>query len=172
MSKDKKFYQNWNSINSLFVIGSGHNDHKCLYRKKTTFEIDKITTELFNLIEKIYEVGARNFLILEIQPQHINPLKQSKKEDILMYNNKIIVKAKNFFKKHLNTNITVYNTFKKIEEIMANCDFFGFKDCVSAWQNNKKNKMEDYLWINNHLSEKGNKILSDDINDILTSLKV
>ena len=172
MSKNKKFYRNWNSINSLFIFWLGHNDLKCLYRKNTKSEIDEITTELFNVIEKIYEVGARNILFLEIQPQHINPYKQSKKEDVLMYNNNIKVKAKNFFKKHLNTNITVYNTFKKIEEIMANCDFFGFKDCVSAWQNNKKNKMEDYLWINNHLSEKGNKILSDDINDILTSLKV
>jgi len=43
---------------------------------------------------------------------------------------------------------------------------FGLKNCVYAWKNNTKKKIEDYLWINSNLSLKGNKILFDDINDI------
>ncbi len=38
------------------------------------------------------------------------------------------------------------------------------------WKNNQNSNISDYLWIDSHLSDPGNKILAEDIHNLLNSL--
>ncbi|ORY29708.1 hypothetical protein LY90DRAFT_512806 [Neocallimastix californiae] len=178
MSNNKIFYHKWNSNNSLFAFFIGHNDIKLIRRNNIEIDISSIINGLFNIINNLYDVGARNILILELLPVYIGPIKDTcyknlKKEDILMFNNYIKINAKKFFNEHYNTNIIIYNTLERVENIIDNCNMFGFKNCTHAyrmvWRNRTEN-IRDYFWNNSHLSEKGNKILTNDIDNILWSL--
>ncbi len=60
MSEGKQFNKIWNKDNSLFAFWIGNIDINQLFRKNTTAEIDEIT------INKMYDIGARNILILTI----------------------------------------------------------------------------------------------------------
>ncbi|KAG4083687.1 hypothetical protein H8356DRAFT_1283757 [Neocallimastix lanati (nom. inval.)] len=175
MLNNKFFYQKWNSNNSLFVIFTGHNDMKKVRRENIEMDISNITNGFFNIIEDLYNVGARNILIFELLPVYRGPAryrfyKKVKKEDVLMFNNYIKINAKNFFNKHSNANIIIYNILERVENIIDNCYMFGFKDCTNAYKNNETENIRDYLWKNSHLSEQGNKILTNDIDSILSSL--
>jgi hypothetical protein len=68
MSENKRFYNSWNKNNSLFAFWIGNIDNHQLYKKKknkiVTIEIDEITDTYFEVINKIYNIGVRNILIL------------------------------------------------------------------------------------------------------------
>jgi len=171
MSKGKIFYNKWNSNNSLFVIWIGNNDIKYLYRNNMKMEIDVITYELFNIIEKIYDLGARNILILKLLPIYRAPTyRGKKKKEVQIFNINIKSKSEKFFNKHLNSNLIIYNTVEIFEDIINNCNKYKFKDCIHAWTNNEEKKIKEYFWINSHISDLGNKILSNNINDLLSSI--
>lgn len=170
MSKGKKFYNEWNKKDSLFALWIGNNDIINLYKKNVTSEIDEITDNLFDTIEKMYIVGARNILILKIFQKNyiINKNKSYLKNDILRFNNNIITKSKILFEKYPDINLIIYNTPDKLEEVISNCNAYKFKDCVNNWDKNKD--IKEFFWVNSHISDPGNKILAQDINDLLDSL--
>lgn len=179
MSHGKKFDNVWNKDNSLFAIWIGTLDVVHLNRKNATIEIDEITDSLFNIINKIYDVGARNFLIFEVFPLYLNPYNLNGKHNyfknyVLEFNNNILKKSKILFEKYSDINIIIYNTVKKFENIIFNCKKYKFKDCRHAWNNkNKKKKkysINKYFWNNSHITYSGNKLLAKDINDLLNLL--
>jgi len=80
-------------------------------------EIDTTTTELFNTIEELYKVGARNILILEILCKKIS-------NNGIIFNNNIKLKAEKFFNKHIDTNLIINSTTDKIENIIKKCGMY------------------------------------------------
>jgi len=136
-----------------------------------TIEIDEITDKLFESINKMYDVGAKNILILSIFNKNC-VLNNSHylNDDIIRFNNNIIKKSEQLFNEHLDFNFIIYNAFGKLKDIYSNCNMYNFKDCNNMWKNNKKNNLTDYLWFDSHLTDHGNKILAEDINDLLNSL--
>jgi len=198
MINKKIFYQKWNSYNSLFAIFIGHNDINEVRREYIEMDIRSIVNGIFNIVEDLYDAGARNILIFELLPVYRGPArntayKKLKKEDVLMFNNYIKINSKKFFNEHSNTNIIIYNTLKRGEYIIDHCHKFGFKDCTNAYKmvmsknENRKNKnknrkykkkikknktksINDFFWNDSHLTEKGNKILTNDIDIILSTI--
>jgi len=171
MSKGKIFGNSWNKTNSLFALWIGNNDIINLFRNNVAREIDEITDNLFDIINKMYEDGARNFLILLIfQKDCIINKYCSIINDIFSFNDNIIKKSNLLFKKYSDLNIIIYNTNKKFKEIVSNCILYKFEDCFKNWMENKNENIEDYFWINSHISDPGNKVFAEDINKLLNSL--
>jgi len=171
MSENKKFHNEWNKNNSLFAFWVGNIDIHQLYRKNVTIEIDKITDRYFEIINEMYNTGARNILILTIFNKWcVSNGNCNIKNDILRFNSKIIKFSEKIFENHPDTNFIIYNTMDKLIEIVSNCEVYKFKDCTKMWKDNKKNNLTDYLWVNSHLTDHGNKILAEDINNLLNSI--
>jgi len=170
MSENKKFYNEWSKKDSLFILWIGNNDIINLYNKNATAEIDEITNNLFDAIEKMYDVGANNILILKIFQKSfvLDNIKDSLKNNILRFNNNIITKSKDLFKKFPDINLIVYNTPDKFKNIISNCSTYKFKDCINNWNKNKDTR--DYFWINSHISDSANRILAMDIDNLLNSI--
>jgi len=173
MSEEKKFYNQWKKNNSLFAIWIGNRDVALVKKNMNiTEEIDKITDSLFATINDIYDIGARNILIMEAYPRYKFPCNNENldfiKNNIIEFNNNIRKKTKLFFEKYLDLNIFIYKTVDIFEEIILNCNKYNFKDCVNAWIKNDKNNINDYFWVNSHINEKGNKLLAKYINDTLS----
>jgi len=180
MTKDKIFYNQWDSKNTLFALYLGSNDiHfiNFINTNKTVFQVmDNIIDIIFNHAEKMYEKGARNFIFINVPPLNEAPINAKGKhsyykDEIPYFNNAINKKTKILFKKYNDINIIVYNLNNEYMYIMENYKEFGFLFGKEAWLNNPEFKEDDYFWRNpTHISNKGNKLIAEDINDLLTSL--
>jgi len=180
MSEHKKFYNLWNKNDSLFIFWFGAIDIG--FRKQGT--IDEITESLFNIINKIYDIGAKNILILGAPPLYLSPLRSINykakncsnedcstiKNDVIMYNKIILEKSKIFFENHSDVNLIYYSTIDLFDEIINHCDKYKFKDCIHAWGHYKKKPIEDFFWADAHMTYKANKILAEDIEFLLKSI--
>ena len=181
MSEGKQFSNEWNKYNSLYVFWFGSCD--IAWRiKGTNLEIIK---NLFSVIKKIYDVGARNIMILGAPPLYKVPLRKKYYpckgisdgdcieiliKEVSQFNDGIIKSSKIFFKKYSNVNLIYYSTVNIFEHIIKNCYKYGFKDCLNSWGGNKKKNVSDYFWANSHISYSANKILAENINEFLKSI--
>ena len=180
---EKKLLNEWNSYNSLFAIYIGTNDifhinHKCeneysnfctKNNKSVIDNIKDITDIIFNIIYKLYNIGAKNISILTLSPRSYI-LNNYLKNNVLSFNYNIIDKSKYIFEKHSDINFIIYNTADKFRDVISNCNMYKLKDCTNMWKLNKNNNLTDYFWFDSHLTDHGNKILAEDINYLLYSL--
>jgi len=72
------------------------------------------------------------------------------------------------FKNHLDLFIIIYDTYKRFEHIINNCTEYGFKDCKNSYSEGLN--VNDFLWNKWHITELGNKIITEDINNFLNSI--
>lgn len=185
MSNGKKYFNEWNKYNTLIAIFMGTNDvHHlnqkckseqsifCAKNNKTINEnINNITDIIFEIINKFYNIRARNILILTpLNKPYIFNINHYSTNNTSIFNNNMINKSIQFFEKHNDTNFIIYNPNNEIKNIVTNCNKYNFKDCKNMWKDNKTDNLTDYLWVDSHLSEVGNKYLTEDINDLLNSL--
>ncbi|KAG4095514.1 hypothetical protein H8356DRAFT_1427112 [Neocallimastix lanati (nom. inval.)] len=183
MSKGKKFYNTWNENNSIFAFWFGTIDIG--FRNHNYKTVEELAKNFFNLIERMYDYGLRNILILGAPPLYRIPSHRSftkcrdisdencikfLKNEVLTFNNEIMAKSNIFFNKHKDINLIYCSTVDIFENIISNCNKYKFKDCINTWRSNKKNNVNDYFWANSHLSDLANKILARDINELLSSL--
>jgi len=180
MSLNKKYFDRWNSKDTLFAIYLGSNDiHEVnfLNNNKTVNEnINGIIQSMFMKIEDIYKVGGRNFLILNISPLDLAPINAHQKhqyyENLIPYfNDGIKDAAQKLFNNHNDINIIVYDTNTEFRFIINEYQKFGFLSGKKPWIFNKNKSRNDYFFYDNtHITGKGNKILAEDINNLLLSL--
>lgn len=190
MAYGKEYHNEWNSNNALIIIYIGLNDifhlkFKCkhindnyckLNDKSVNENINDITNIMFNTIEKMYEVGVKNFMIMNIPPFHLAPVNRNNKyqfvEQAIPYFNSILIKkAKHLFNKFNDINIIVYDTNNEYKYIINNYKNFMFLTKEKLWKDNQNDDKDKYLWRDHfHISEKGNKIIAKDINDLLCSI--
>ncbi|OUM60162.1 carbohydrate esterase family 16 protein [Piromyces sp. E2] len=184
MIKRGKFYNSWNSNDTLFSLWIGCNDIRFIKRNynnnkkipRLTLIFNIIIQNMFNTIEKMYKTGAKNFLILNIPPLDKAPLNDSGKYnyykyDVMHFNTSFNIKAEILAKKYKDINIIVYNTREEYEYIMNNYKEFNLIDGHSKWSANKTANLKNYFWLDrSHISFRGNEILAKDINDLLSSI--
>jgi phospholipase/lecithinase/hemolysin len=107
----------WTSANSLFTIWIGINDLGNSFSNsgdRSAFS-DLLLTEYFAQVQKLYAVGARNFLFINVPPMERSPLMIAAqnaaglallKSVILTYNSKLAAKVASF--KANNTGVSRY----------------------------------------------------------------
>jgi len=106
---------------------------------------------------------VKNILIINLLPLHKIIEKDNFKNDIPYFNKMLKYNSEKFYNKYSDLNIFIYNICKKIEYIINNCNKYSFKSCISKGEKDQKNLF--YGWL--HLSELGNKLITDDINNFL-----
>ena len=180
MSKGKKFDKQWNSNNSLFGIYIGSNDIYDINFIETNQNVlellEQIINVVFNITEKMYENGARNFIFINIAPLDEAPINSNGKysyfkDEIFYYNKLLNIKSENLFNKYNDINIIVYNNNNEYKYIMENYRNFEFLSGKKGWFYNKTIDQNEFFWRDaTHITNKGNKIIAEDINDLLFSL--
>ncbi|KAG4097209.1 hypothetical protein H8356DRAFT_1395032 [Neocallimastix lanati (nom. inval.)] len=184
MTKGKKFCNTWNENNSLFAFWFGTIDIG--FRNHNYKTIEELSENFFNLIKRMYDYGLRNILILSAPPLYIIPSHRNfskcrgisdencikfLKNEVLTFNDEIIAKSNIFFNKHTDINLIYYSTVDIFENIISNCNEYKFKDCINTWGRDKKKNVNDYFWANSHISDLANKILAENINNLLMHFK-
>jgi len=174
MSYNKTFNEEWESSNSLFAIWIGSVDIIRIKKEQNIEELsEKIISNMFNIIEKLYNTGARNYLILNILYLNKSPYNKSGKINYMEYNinyyNDILrKKVKNYFINKKDVNIFFYDINYLIDEIINNCHEYGFNNCKDAWNLNKNKNVNDFFWSDfTHTTYKVNAIFSKKLMNFL-----
>ena len=161
----------WNPQNSLFVVWLGYNDVSFLKENKNyKVEINEIINNLFDNLNDLYKIGAKNILIMNVLPKYLSPWpnKHHLRRNLLYFNKKLIISSRKIFLNHSDLNIIFYDIYKKISHVIKNCNEYGFKYCRKS--NKNLNKINGYLWTGLHLTVSGNKIIVNDIDKYLNSI--
>jgi len=185
MSPGKNYSEEWNSNNTLFAMYMGSNDVfdvKKVNNTKTMFEnLNDVLDVIYITLENIYEVGGRNFLILNVAPFYYAPINaQGNKYEYVFksvpyFNYFLRVKANKLFKNHDDVNVIFYDLHAEYLHIMDQYANYGFKFKDKAWKIDnkkykKKNQVDLFFWRDfTHISNKANKILAEDIHALLES---
>jgi len=180
---EKKYSDQWDSHNTLFAMYIGSNDIfevKNLNNTKTMFEnLNDILDVISTTLENIYEVGGRNFLILNVAPFYYAPInaKRNKYQYVFQtvpyFNYFLKVKAAKLFANHEDVNVLFYDLHTEYLYIMDHYADYGFQSKDQAWKTDNKRykkhtKLDDFFWRDfTHISNKANKILAEDIHSLL-----
>jgi len=178
MTKNKKFYNEWNSKSTIFGIWIGYVDVKNSNEIKKEEMTKSVQNEMFYIIENLYNNGAKNIILFNVLPcekaaynyHHNGALNRF--ENITNYfNDHLKEKSMSFVDKHLDINFIMFNVHDLINKVINNCEKYKFKDCKSAWIKNMNNNIEEYFWYDmTHLSCKANEIISKELNELLFSI--
>lgn len=180
MSKGKKYEKEWNSNNTLFAYWIGTNDIFIIdqdkYRYKLNRTIDSMVNTLFDTLEGTYDTGARNFLFINLQaledlPRVNETDKNDMKSNTVRFNNCLYKESLDFYGRHNDTNVIIYNMKDEFLYITNNYEEYDFTINNDTYNSHKdKNPdMEDYIWLDDiHGTPKTNEILAKNINLLLT----
>ncbi|ORX43060.1 hypothetical protein BCR36DRAFT_586872 [Piromyces finnis] len=172
MCQGGPFSNRWNYQDSLFATNLGFNDVKPEFlfeNHNKTLDIESFSESYFKVIEDLYNAGARNFLIFKIYP-YCKACRFDNKYLMEYFNNLLEIKGIEFFENHPDTNIFIYNTEEFCDDVYKNCRNYGFKNCKTRWNWNKKKYMNNYFWRDTHITSLGNKLMAQNINDLLNLL--
>jgi len=106
MSKGKKYYNKWQDNNTLIGIFIGSNDVNDINyinnNKNITENMNDIIDIIFNTIENMYNVGIRNFMIINIPPFDLSPVNAKNKRpfykhEVPMFNNALNENSKSLY---------------------------------------------------------------------------
>jgi len=181
MSNGKKYFSKWSCNNTLFTIYMGSNDifdvHWVNNNKTINENLNDIVDILFDKLENAYNIGIRNYLIMNLSPFDKAPINANQKykyikSDILFFNSLLVKKAEYLFNKYKNINIIIYDTNKEYNYIINHYKDYNFKSGIEAWSpSHRGDLLDNYFWRDfTHISNKANKILAEDINDFLNSI--
>ncbi|THU98031.1 hypothetical protein K435DRAFT_721189 [Dendrothele bispora CBS 962.96] len=132
----------WTSANSLFSIWIGINDignSWYLSGDRSAFS-DTLLNAEFALVQKLYDVGARNFLFLNVPPTDRSPLMTSSndatslatlKSIILTFNSKLATKAQQFEAANDGVQTFLWDSNAAFTQILNNPTAYGFKDATT-----------------------------------------
>jgi len=174
---NKKTEDEWGKV-GLFAIWMGSNDVRSMNRTLPNKEeiYDRVMDEMFKTVDKLYQKGARNLLIINIPPLEKIPFNYDGRLDEIKidvgYMNSLFPKnLKAFAKTHSDVNIFFYDIHRRFNEIINYCTYYKFKDCRSDWRNHEKDSVKLYFWADfSHPTYKANEFFSNDINNFLTNI--
>jgi len=191
-----KNFIRWNGNNTLFAIHIGSNDVNTFYSKKSKYKgkkeyieyvnnnkapeknIEDILDHLLKTVENIYINGGRNFLFFNIPPLELADVNTKRKNNyklhIPVFNSLLNEKVKLFHEEHNDINIIIYNLNEQYRNIINHFERYGFVSGKEIYINNKNSTTDDkFFWYDHtHLTEKGNKIIAESIDDLLKTLNV
>jgi len=177
MTHGKK-YTNWKSDETLMTIWFGINDiigksYAPIMQNYTNEEIDEMTANsMFRVVNKIYNNGIHNFLIINVPPMEKFPSYKGY-EDVIKYVkdfNEVIHKhAKNFQSINPDTNVLIYNSYDEVYHIMNNKYQYNITVTDSSYYGKVVNNPEYYFWRDDsHLSNHVQSILTNDLDKFLS----
>ncbi|KAF8591063.1 carbohydrate esterase family 16 protein [Ramaria rubella] len=157
---DKPEYAPWTKENSLFVTWIGIND--CAAEMDASSAIGNI----FHLQERLYESGARNFLLIDMPPIHRTPVGLSNSEKPNKYEawNEIL-HSSDFGSSHPDATTLVFSSWNTFTRILDDPVGHGFEpEDLKKWMGG--------IWMDHlHPTSAVHKILADDIAEFLVSQK-
>jgi len=124
----KPDWARWEESNTLFVIWVGIND--CAYIRDEE-PIRKAIDKLIKLQLDLYDVGARNFLLIDIPPINRSPAVQRLVDDGTPYttwNTILRAKAKEFSVSHPETTILMFSAWDAFNRVLNWPTGYGFTD--------------------------------------------
>ncbi|PPR01412.1 hypothetical protein CVT24_006250 [Panaeolus cyanescens] len=158
----------WTSKNSLFSFWIGINDignSFWLPGDRGDFS-DVLMNRYFELVQKLYNVGARNFLFVNVPPLDRSPLQLAsnpesqalEKAVIEGYNTRLVAKAKAFQKANKGVTLYFWDSNKAFTRILDNPQAYGFKDATSYGPG------DDIFWGDNyHPSSAAHKFFGEEV---------
>ncbi|KAG4083484.1 hypothetical protein H8356DRAFT_1017468 [Neocallimastix lanati (nom. inval.)] len=151
-------YSNWRSDQTLIGIWFGINDVMNKVKDKKMDSDEKYTPIIecmFRIINKLYDRGARHFIIFNVPELEdfvnfqIHPVSGLHKE-VLLFNKMITENARKFQKEHLDTNVFVYNAYNELKYIMEHKEKYGYTITKDEWYHNGERSLSDipndYFW--------------------------
>ncbi|KAG8770158.1 hypothetical protein FRC12_004475 [Ceratobasidium sp. 428] len=162
----------WTGANSLFSVFIGINDiGNSWYNSgdRAAFN-DVLLANYFALIQKIYDVGGRNFLFVNVPHVDRSPLMlaQSAADQaaeaavINSFNTKLAAKAASFASSHSGVKTWVYDSATKINTLLDSPSKYGFQDATSYGDGST------LMWCNNyHISSGVHNYVAQDVAALL-----
>ncbi|KAF5321885.1 hypothetical protein D9619_002161 [Psilocybe cf. subviscida] len=131
----------WTSANSLFSIWIGINDIGNSYYlsgDRGAFS-DTLLAAEFALVQKLYNVGARNFLFVNVPPIDRSPLmlaqdasaQAAEKTVIAGFNSRLITKISQFVANNTGVKTFLWDSNAQFTTILNSPTSYGFKDAIS-----------------------------------------
>ncbi|KIO31451.1 carbohydrate esterase family 16 protein [Tulasnella calospora MUT 4182] len=163
----------WTSSNSIFSFFIGINDiGNSWYQSgdRGAFA-DVLLDEYFDLVQKTYKTGARNFLFINVPGVDKSPLmldqpvESQEGEDVVLrqFNKKLAARVLKFQITHLDSKVYLYDSHTRLLDIINHPAKYGFADATSYGADS------DLMWCNNyHVSPGVHDLFAKDIKKLLT----
>ncbi|OBZ75356.1 hypothetical protein A0H81_04312 [Grifola frondosa] len=115
----------WTASDTLFITWVGIND--CAF--VAVEEIPPLVSKLFDLHDRLYDVGARNFMLVNLPPIQRSPAAgQSRgKSPYQLWNDSLRETAEQFAASHKPATILIYSSWDTFTRVLDNPATFGFK---------------------------------------------
>ncbi|KAG8942839.1 hypothetical protein FRC04_003470 [Tulasnella sp. 424] len=168
----KPSYAPWTSSNSIFSFFIGINDIGNSYYQsgdRAAFS-DTLLNAYFALVQKVYDVGGRNFLFINIPCVDRSPFMTSQgssataAEKIVLdgFNTKLAAKINSWKATASGTKTWLYDSNTKLGQILNSPSSYGFQDATSY------GSATNLVWCNNyHVSPGVHHYFATDIKNIL-----
>jgi len=189
MTKGRKFADKWNSDNSLFAFWLGTTDilnlnHTAYPQESINNVLETIVNVYFTSIKGLYDIGARNFLFINVQSIDDMPgnsaaagqgVQTNYDVEVNYFNESLKKHCQEFNTQHPDTNFIVYNMFDEIKHIMDHFQEYNFSSNNDFWSDKglPQESAEQYLWADGtHTTFKTNNLFVGDINALLASIEI
>lgn len=164
----------WKSANALFSIWIGINDIGNSYYlsgDRAAFS-DTLLNAEFALVQKLYNVGARNFLFVNVPPIERSPLmlaqaasaRAAEKTVITGFNSKLAAKVSAFKAANSGVSTWIWDSNASFTTILNSPTSYGFKDATSYGSASNQFWGNDY-----HPSSYAHKFFGQDVGKLLGS---
>ncbi|KAG9009740.1 hypothetical protein FRB90_008161 [Tulasnella sp. 427] len=169
----KPSYAPWTSSNAIFSFFIGINDIGNSYSQsgdRSAFS-DTLLNAYFALVQKVYDVGGRKFLFINVPPVDRSPLMLAQgststaveKSVINTFNTKLAAKISTFKSANSGTTTWLYDSNAKVTQILNSPTTYGFQDATSY------GTASNLAWCNNyHVSPGVHHYLALDIKSLLS----
>ncbi|KAG8853662.1 hypothetical protein FRB96_008080 [Tulasnella sp. 330] len=159
----------WTPENSIFSFFIGINDIGNSWSdpgSRTAFD-EVLLDTYFELVEKVYNTGARNFLFINVPPVNRSPLmlaetaadQAGEKTVIDGFNARLAARVAEFDLSGQGVKALFYDSSARVNQILDNPQKYGFVDSTTFGTN-----ATDYCWCNNyHISPGVHSYLAKDI---------
>ncbi|KAI0745782.1 hypothetical protein C8Q76DRAFT_780872 [Earliella scabrosa] len=162
----------WTSENALFSIWIGINDIGTTYSQggdRDAFS-DRLMDAYFAQVQKLVNVGARNFLFINVPPVDRSPLmigqganaQAAEKKVIAGYNAKLVTRADAFKTANTGVKTWFWDSASDFTRILDNPTQFGFSDATSV--GNAKSFWGDVY----HPASAAHKILAQNVAEVIS----
>ncbi|KAG8968865.1 hypothetical protein FRC03_005738 [Tulasnella sp. 419] len=162
----------WTSSNSIFSFFIGINDMGGSWWLNTDGAFsDTLLDAYFALVQKVYDVGGRNFLFINVPGVNRSPLMLAQSVDaqegervvIEAFNAKLAARVASFKASHSGTQTWVYDSYSRLVQILNNPSAYGLKDATSYGSGT------DVAWCNDyHISPPVHEVYGKDIATLIT----
>ncbi|KAG8968864.1 hypothetical protein FRC03_005737 [Tulasnella sp. 419] len=162
----------WTSSNSIFSFFIGINDMGGSWWLNTDGAFsDTLLDAYFALVQKVYDVGGRNFLFINVPGVNRSPLMLAQTVDaqegervvIEAFNAKLAARVASFKASHSGTQTWVYDSYSRLVQILNNPSAYGLKDATSYGSGT------DVAWCNDyHISPPVHEVYGQDIATLIT----